>query len=44
MNSLQDHGFFILVSYGVSALLLAAEVAVLWRRSRARRHAAKELP
>jgi heme exporter protein CcmD len=36
MTSLQDHGFFLLISYGVSALLVAAEVALLWRRSRAR--------
>ncbi|MDR6214408.1 heme exporter protein CcmD [Paracidovorax wautersii] len=37
MNSLQDHNFFILISYGVSALLVAAEVALLWRRGRAHR-------
>lgn len=36
MNSLQDHHFFILVSYGVSALLVAIEVMLLWRRSRMR--------
>ncbi len=37
MNSLQDHNFFILISYGVSALLVAAEVALLWRRGPAHR-------
>lgn len=37
MNPLQDPVFFIVVSYAVSALLVAAEVAVLWRRSRAGR-------
>lgn len=37
MNSLQDHHFFILMAYGVSALLVAGEAALLWRRSRAAR-------
>ena len=36
MNSLQDHNFFILMSYGVSALLVAAEIMLLWRRRRMR--------
>jgi len=35
MNTLQDHGFYILISYGVSALLVAGEIALLWRRRRA---------
>lgn len=34
MNSLQDHPFFILVAYGVSALLVVGELALLWRRRR----------
>ncbi len=38
MTSLQDHGFFLLIAYGASALLLAVEVVLLWRRSRARGH------
>lgn len=35
MSGLQDHGFFILISYGVSAVLVAGEIALLWRRRRA---------
>ncbi|RYF07276.1 MAG: heme exporter protein CcmD [Comamonadaceae bacterium] len=38
MNSLQDHAFFLVAAYGVSALLVAAELALLWRRRRARAH------
>ncbi|RYF26162.1 MAG: heme exporter protein CcmD [Comamonadaceae bacterium] len=34
MNSLQDHAFFLLVAYGVSALLVAGELALLWHRRR----------
>lgn len=32
MNSLQDPTFFLLISYGVSALLVAGELVLLWRR------------
>ena len=35
---MSTHGFYILAAYGVSAVLLAAEVLLLWRRSRAQRH------
>lgn len=34
MSFSQDHGFFLLIAYGVSGLLLAAELLLLWRRCR----------
>ncbi len=29
-----DHGFYLSLAYGLSGLLLAAELLLLWRRSR----------
>lgn len=34
MTFSHDHGFYLSIAYGVSALLLAAELLLLWRRSR----------
>ena len=31
---MQNHAFFIAIAYGVSAVLLAAEIWSLWRRCR----------
>lgn len=40
--SLQGHSPYILGAYGVTAALMALEVALLWRRARARRLRAHE--
>ncbi|RZJ09664.1 MAG: heme exporter protein CcmD [Rubrivivax sp.] len=29
---MNDHGFYLTLAYGVSALLIVAEVLLLWRR------------
>ena len=34
------HGFYIALAYGVSAVLLLAELVLLWRRARAARREA----
>jgi len=39
---LQGHSPYILGAYGVTAALMALEVALLWRRARARRLRAHE--
>ncbi|MBB1595504.1 heme exporter protein CcmD [Achromobacter sp. UMC46] len=39
--SLQGHGPYILGAYGVTLALMGLEAAVLWRRARARRAAAR---
>ena len=43
---MQDHAFYLTLAYGLGAALLAAEVLLLWRRSRRARAAARagELP
>lgn len=40
--SLQGHSPYILGAYGVTAALMALEVALLWRRAKARRLQAHE--
>jgi heme exporter protein CcmD len=32
--NLSDHGFYLLLAYGASGLLLLAEALLLWRRCR----------
>lgn len=32
--NLADHGFYLSLAYGLSAVLVAAEVLLLWRRCR----------
>lgn len=43
MTYTQDHGYFLLIAYGLSGLLLAAELLLLWRRCRRERQLRREM-
>ena len=36
---MHNHGFYLMLAYGLGAAALALEVLLLWRRSRRARHA-----
>ena len=39
---MQNHGFYLMLAYGLGAALLVAEVLLLWRRSRRARGAVQD--